>query len=95
MQESSESLTEITQDDLHDNANILNEGVCGSVILLQFESAANKQEIPTDEYRQNVHQRISLSLIHELLPQMMFPTIQCMPYIFIKLIMSMLEMSLC
>ena len=48
LQEGSESLTEITQDD----ANILNQGVPGSAISLRFESDANKQEIPADEYRQ-------------------------------------------
>lgn len=52
LQEGSESLTEITQDDLLDNANILNQGVPGSAISLQFENATNKQEIPADEYRQ-------------------------------------------
>ena len=48
LQEGSESLTEITQDD----ANILNQGVPGSAISLRFESTAYKQEISADEYRQ-------------------------------------------
>ena len=59
--EGSESLTEMSQEDLQDNANLLISTSTPS-LHVRFESAANSQEIPPDEYRQllrglNVKQR--------------------------------------
>ena len=59
--EGSESLTEVSQEDLQDNANLLTSTTVAS-LHVRFESAANRQEIPPDQYRQllrelNVKQR--------------------------------------
>ena len=45
-----ESLTEVSQEDLQNNANLLTSSIPGH-LNVRFESAANKQEIPPDEYR--------------------------------------------
>ena len=50
VEEGIESLTEITQQDLQDNVDILNSSTT-SRIQTRFESAANTEEIPADEYR--------------------------------------------
>ena len=44
--EGSESLTEVSQVDLHDNSNLFS-----SVIASLHEGDANTHEIPADEYR--------------------------------------------
>ena len=49
--EGSEPLTEVSQEDLQDNTNILTS-TTRSTLHVRFESAANKQEIPADQYRQ-------------------------------------------
>ena len=46
--EGSEQLTEVSQQDLQDNQNILSQ----SSLHVRFESSANKQEIPPEQYRQ-------------------------------------------
>ena len=46
--EGSEQLTELSQQDLQDNQNILSQ----SSLHIRFESSANKQEIPPQQYRQ-------------------------------------------
>ena len=56
-----EPLTEISQDDIEHNANLFTSTIQSSVHA-RFETTANKQEIPTDEYRKllrglNVKQR--------------------------------------
>ena len=48
MAEGSEQLTEVSQQDLQDNQNILAQ----SSLHVRFESSANKQEIPPEQYRQ-------------------------------------------
>ena len=48
--EGSESLTEVSQEDLRDNANLLRSSTPGT-LHIRFESAANEQAIPADEYR--------------------------------------------
>ena len=48
--EGTESLTEVSQEDLQYNANLLTSSTPGQ-LHMRFESAANKQEIPADEYR--------------------------------------------
>ena len=50
MAEGSEKLTEVFQQDLHDNKNILTSP--STSLHVRFESAANQQEIPPDQYRQ-------------------------------------------
>ena len=45
-----EPLTELSEEDLEHNANLFTSATHGS-LHLRLESAANKQEIPTDEYR--------------------------------------------
>ena len=45
-----ESLTEVSQEDLQDNANLLTSST-PSRLQVWFESAANRQEIPPDQYR--------------------------------------------
>ena len=44
----SEQLTEVSQQDLQDNQSILPQ----SSLHIRFESSANKQEIPSEQYRQ-------------------------------------------
>ena len=46
----SEQLTELSQQDLHDNQNILAQ----SSMHVRFECAANKQEISPEQYRQYI-----------------------------------------
>ena len=48
--EGCEQLTEISQQDLHDNENILTS--TSTNLHVRFEGAANQQEIPPDQYRQ-------------------------------------------
>ena len=48
--EGSEQLTEVSQQDLQDNENILTSAAAN--LHVRFESAANRQEIPPDQYRQ-------------------------------------------
>lgn len=50
MAEGCEQLTEISQQDLHDNENILTS--TSTNLHVRFEGAANQQEIPPDQYRQ-------------------------------------------
>jgi hypothetical protein len=47
----SESLTEVSQEDLRDNANLMTSTTTSS-LHVRFESATNRQEIPADQYRQ-------------------------------------------
>ena len=60
----SEQLTEVSQQDLQDNRNILSQ----SSIHIRFESAANKQEIPPEQYRQYIRdlndQQKSIVMFH-------------------------------
>ena len=49
--EGSEPLTEVSQEDLQDNAKLLTSTSTPS-LHVRFESAANRQEIPPDQYRQ-------------------------------------------
>ena len=49
--EGSESLTEVSEQDLRDNADIMAPSSSRAGISLRFESAANGHEIPADEYR--------------------------------------------
>ena len=51
--EGSEQLTEISQQDLQDNENILTSG---PNLHVRFESAAHQQEIPPDQYRQYIRE---------------------------------------
>ena len=44
-------MTETTEEDLVNNANLLTSSTHGS-LHVRFEGAANKQEIPADEYRE-------------------------------------------
>ena len=48
--EGSEQLTEVSQHDLQDNENILTSAAAN--LHVRYESAANRQEIPPDQYRQ-------------------------------------------
>ena len=50
MAEGVEQLTELSQQDLHDNQAILTSGA--SALHVRFEGASNCQEIPADQYRQ-------------------------------------------
>ena len=50
IQEGSEQLTEVSQDDLQSNENILTAATAN--LHARFESATNQQEIPPDQYRQ-------------------------------------------
>ena len=50
MAEGVEQLTEVSQQDLHDNQAILTSGA--SALHVRFEGASNCQEIPADQYRQ-------------------------------------------
>ena len=50
--EGSEQLTELSQQDLQDNQNILSQ----SSLHVRFESSANKQEIPPEQYRQYIRE---------------------------------------
>lgn len=59
--EGSESLTDVSQEDLQDNANLL-ASTTTTNLHTQFENAANRHEMATDEYRRllrelNVKQR--------------------------------------
>ena len=62
--EGSEQLTEVSQQDLQDNQNILSQ----SSMHIRFESAANKQEIPPEQYRQYIRdlndQQKSIVMFH-------------------------------
>ena len=49
--EGSEQLTEVSQQDLRDNQNILTSG---PNLHVRFEGAANQQEIPPDQYIGNI-----------------------------------------
>ena len=49
--EGNEPLTEVSQEDLRDNANLMTSTTTAS-LHVQFESATNRQEIPPDQYRQ-------------------------------------------
>ena len=48
--EGPESLTEVSEEDLQANANLLTSSISNG-LHVRFESAANKLEIPADEYR--------------------------------------------
>ena len=50
--EGSEQLTEISQQDLQDNQSITSQ----SSLHIRFESSANKQEIPPEQYRQYIRE---------------------------------------
>ena len=50
--EGSEQLTEVSQQDLQDNQNMLSQ----SSLHLRFESAANEHEIPAEHYRQYIRE---------------------------------------
>ena len=50
IQEGSEQLTDVSQEDLQTNENILTTGTAN--IHVRFEGATNQQEIPADQYRQ-------------------------------------------
>jgi len=52
--EGSESLTEVSQVDLQDNANLFSSTTAS--LHARFEGAANTQEIPADEYRRLVRE---------------------------------------
>ena len=52
MAEGSEQLTEVSQQDFQDNQNILSQ----SSLHIRFESSANKQEIPPEQYRQYIRE---------------------------------------
>ena len=62
--EGSEQLTEVSQQDLQDNQNMLSQ----SSLHLRFESAANEHEIPAEQYRQYIRemndQQKSIVLFH-------------------------------
>ena len=64
--EGSEQLTEISQQDLHDNENILTSG--STSLHVRFENATNQQEIPPDQYRQYLrelnNQQRSIVMFH-------------------------------
>ena len=49
--EGSELLTEVSQEDLRENANLMTSTTTAS-LHVRFESATNRQEIPPDQYRQ-------------------------------------------
>ena len=49
--EGSESLTEVSQEDLRDNANLITSITTAS-LHVRFETATNRQEIPPEQYRQ-------------------------------------------
>ena len=50
LEESEESLTQVAQEDLQDHSNLFSSNM-SSNLQTRFESAANKEEIPADEYR--------------------------------------------
>ena len=50
--EGAEQLTELSQQDLRDNQNMLSQ----PSLHIRFESSANKQEIPPDQYRQYIRE---------------------------------------
>ena len=50
--EGSEQLTEVSQQDLQDNQSIMSQ----SSLHIKFESSANKQEIPPEQYRQYIRE---------------------------------------
>jgi len=57
LQVGSETLTELSQEDLQANLDILNESGSGPTGLsMRFEGSSNKQEIPADEYRRLLRQ---------------------------------------
>ena len=57
LQEGSEILIELSQEDLQANLDILNESGSGPTGLsMRFEGSANKQEIPADEHRRLLRQ---------------------------------------
>ena len=49
--EGSEPLTEVSNEDLQDNANILSSGTTAN-LHVRFDSATNQQVIPADQYRE-------------------------------------------
>ena len=51
LEEGEEQLTEVAPEDLHDHANVFDSSVSHG-LQARFESAANKEEIPANEYRQ-------------------------------------------
>ena len=51
--EGSEQLTEVSQQDLQDNENLLTSG---PNLHVWFEGAANQQEIPPDQYSEYMHE---------------------------------------
>ena len=68
IQEGSEQLTEVSQDDLQSNENILTAATAN--LHARFESATNQQEIPPDQYRQylrelNEQQRAIVMFHHD------------------------------
>ena len=50
--EGSKQLTEVSQQDLQDNQNMLSQ----SSLHLRFESAANEPELPAEQYRQYIRE---------------------------------------
>ena len=55
--EGSESLTEMSQQDLVDNANIFTSSAT-PCLHMRFDSPSNKHEIPADQYRQMLRELI-------------------------------------
>ena len=51
LEEGEEQLTEVAPEDLQDHANVFDSSVSHG-LQARFESAANKEEIPANEYRQ-------------------------------------------
>ena len=50
LEEGQELLTKVTQEDLNDHSNLFNSSMSTN-LQARFESVANKEEIPADEYR--------------------------------------------
>ena len=50
-EEGEEQLTEVAPEDLQDHANVFESSSVSHGLQARFESAANKEEIPADEYR--------------------------------------------
>ena len=51
LEEGEEQLTEVAPEDLQDHANVFDQLSVSHGLQTRFESAANKEEIPADEYR--------------------------------------------
>ena len=49
--EGSEPVTEVSEHDLRDNAEIMALSSSRAGLILRFKSAANSHELPADEYR--------------------------------------------